>query len=177
MPLLGTPSVLSEPTRPSPTRMPLAKTRTMVFISPVPRKAGALTLVMLSVLELPGQRPLSLVDSRSGVLGAAGALGSKVSRSGSDSWVRPEAGAGLPPASRWLSKMATAAVTKFNQPRAGPAGGVMGKLVLSWAAIRLNSNRLLPVPAMGVANPTEAPLTNTCTAAPFTRLARGVGLG
>src|SRR5262245_57982557 len=109
--------------------------RTMVFISPVPLKAGGLTLVMLSVAELPGQPELSLVGSRSGVLGAAGALGSNVSRSGSESWVRPEAGAGLPAAFRWLSKIVTAAVTKFSQPRALP-GGVMGKFRLSWLAAR-----------------------------------------
>jgi len=84
--------------------------------------------------------PLSLEGSKSGTTGA-GAVWSRIRRSGSDNWVRASAWATCP------SKMRTAALTKFN-----PAPPPMGmKVVDSSVPANVNSKSVLPVPATGVA--------------------------
>src|SRR5262245_14844024 len=97
--------------------MPLAKMRTMVFVSPNPLNAGELMLVMLSIGELPGQPELSLESSRLSWVGASGAMLSAISISGTDICERPDFGADAPLTSFCGSKMVTDAVMLLRNPK------------------------------------------------------------
>ena len=163
-PLPSTPSVASVPTMACPTTRPLAKIRICALASATPWNAGLVSSVTSSLLN----EPVSLEASRSGANGASGAVLSEVTLSGSDSWVLAEAGAGAATASFWLSKILTAAVTKFRNPRypKGPAAFAAPTANVVRSASKRISKIVLSVPRTTSAKPTDTPLSNTWTAAP-----------